>query len=282
MSMALWAEQMARWKEDYIVISHKHPEMIKRAVLFSGGLDSFIAWRLMDRPDNHPYLFFMDCGQRYATAEHETALRLQTLAMNFSLTFPLQIITRLYLGDKEEPGGDAYIPYRNLFYILSGALDADVLYIGMLAGDASKDKNGPFFAKVNRLLRSTGDRPVRVEAPLRRLTKTDAVAAYLRAFKTDRDMVLLKATRSCYSAEVLPDGIVGCGKCSSCFRRWVAMSNNGIEEQYLQDPWTYRYSVWGTFWHNVRLVPRTEWLGIYRMTRQVIQALDRKGVPVPP
>ena len=35
-----------------------------------------------------------------------------------------------------------------------------------------------------------------------------------------------------YHGKVLPYGAIGCGECNACFRRWVAMSLNGIEETY--------------------------------------------------
>jgi len=178
----------------------------------------------------------------------------------------------------------AYIPNRNLLLVSLAAQDADVVYLGALAGESSRDKDGRFFRDATHLLSHVLSRPVRVLAPFRHLTKQELVAVYLEMFPEERGPdATVRLTRSCYAPELdavrLP-GVVGCGACMACFRRWVAMRGNQIRERYLHDPWDWepvqvtpaRARQWLA---GLLRVPVAEWPAVARSNVQAGRAIER-------
>lgn len=195
-------------------------------LLFSGGLDSFIHWRLL----NHPPCVYVNAGHRYEDAEISAIERLSERIPELKVTQ----VGRLYLGDLEAE--DSHIPYRNLLFAIIAVLQMDTpsdpvkrVYVGALSGEISRDKSDKFFKDATSLL-SYMEKPIKVEAPFRRLTKSALVSLYLKSGYSEQDLYL---TRSCYHAAPSEKP---CGRCMACFRRWVAMANNGITESHQHDP----------------------------------------------
>jgi 7-cyano-7-deazaguanine synthase in queuosine biosynthesis len=191
-------------------------------LLFSGGLDSTIAYHLLAKPP----LLYVKIGHAYQAAELNTISLLQ----NANAVGHVMEVEGANIGSEEE--ADGHIPYRNLHLATVAAFFGRTVYFGALRGESSKDKSARFYRQVSRLLSYLEDEPIKVIAPFRHLTKKQLVATYL---EKGGDPEILKLTRSCYAAH-LPAGFIGCGQCMACFRRWVAMSLNGIDEPHLRDP----------------------------------------------
>lgn len=205
-------------------------------LLFSGGLDSFCLWHLLGKP---PCLY-VKLGHRYQDVELAAIKLLQKVA-----GVDVQFDDRLCLGDLE--ADDAHIPLRNLYLVMiASQYDAEVA-IGALRGEYSTDKDGRFEKLSNALLSHCLGHKIRLLRPASRLTKTGLVREYLRR---GGNPDWLRLTVSCYN-----DGF--CGQCQSCFRRWVAMTLNGIHEDYKSNP-----ALMAAEWRDG--LKKHGWLGIWR------------------
>lgn len=203
--------------------------MTNSVLLFSGGLDSFIAWRLLGEPD----CVYVRLGHRY---ERQEIHCIEHLRQRFGVK--VNYADRLHLGDLEQP--DAYIPQRNLLLAIVAHLSAphvDTVVMGALKGESSRDKSGRFFRDTTRLLTYLAGRSVKVVAPFRSFTKADLVRAYTSQYGAED----LGYTHSCYDAH--SPSTQGCGRCMACYRRWVAMTANGINEPYDSNPGEWQTGV---------------------------------------
>lgn len=188
--------------------------MNEPALLFSGGLDSVCALHLL--PGVRPV--YVRIGHRYETPELDHASALVGDA--------LQVLAGPAIGSLEE--SDGHIRHRNAALVITAAAHGyRVIYLGALRGEASPDKSGRFMRHLTQLLTTSEAEPHIVEAPFAALTKTGLLDLALR---TGLDPARVLASRSCYGAGQSP-----CGECQACFRRWVALVNNGMDPGYLPD-----------------------------------------------
>lgn len=181
-------------------------------LLFSGGLDSYIAYHFLKRPKT----LYAVLGHRYTLHELEMVKKL----------VPDTIIEdRLNLADWEEK--DANIPLRNAFLVMIASYyDEDVVLVVQRGEMDIPDRSIKFFNEFGEWLSFLWGRITTLSTPFFSMTKTDMVKWYL-----DHDLPpdLLISTRSCFSAGDKP-----CGNCKACFRRWVAFTNNDLVEEYEQ------------------------------------------------
>ena len=194
----------------------------KTVLLFSGGMDSVIIAHLM-KPD---VLLYVAHGNRYEKRELETAKILAEGAYGK----PLQVQRLDFLGGFERP--DALIPLRNLFFFAVGALYGEKVILGAVAAERILDKSKPFFTKMSDVLSYLYQdqhwcegRTIDACAPYKDYTKTQLVKLYLEAGGSVPNVL---ESYSCY--EHFDAGKTGraCGWCKACFRKWVALENNGI------------------------------------------------------
>ena len=78
----------------------------------------------------------------------------------------------------------------------------------------------------------TEERRFTVSSPFKDRTKTDLVEEYLEKGGTPQSLF---ESYSCYEGKE-----VHCGQCKACFRKWVALENNGIitgERYWKEAPW---------------------------------------------
>lgn len=192
--------------------------MEKNILLFSGGLDSLIAWYYLDKP----VCLYVDIGHRYNKTEKESIQRVAKLT-----EMTIIIDRRIYLGDQER--GDAFIPMRNSFLLHTAALYADNIWIAIQKGEMEiPDRSDKFLEAIGSLLSFLQEREIKVDTPFREMTKTEMVRWYL---ERGHPVEALYTTTSCYNGN-------SCGECAACFRRWVSMELNGLTECYRIDPWT--------------------------------------------
>lgn len=193
----------------------------KSVLLFSGGVDSFVAYHYLGMP---PTIYF-DCKSRYSQKEIPVVLGL----------VPSTIIDNsLDLHDREY-GEKAYIPFRNLLFALQAVKYADKIVIAGLADDKVSDKSKTAFAMFSDLMSDLEGREIEVVSPFWEMTKADVVEWYL---KSGFSVEALFRTVSCYDPR--PD-VKYCGTCPSCFRKWVAFRANGLSLDFDNQELMQRY-----------------------------------------
>lgn len=215
-------------------------------LLTSAGIDSFILWFLLDYPD----MLYVRLGHKYESREFMTLSRHIPTAFK---EHDYQVLNALWhekfrsaswlkLGSFEWE--DAHIPLRNSLLLHVGVVEYPEhtqYYLGALKGEAGRDKSRKFFRQLSRMMTHSESRPIKAFAPAIGMTKTQLVARFKKEFP--QYVHLLEYTTSCHAPEPVGD-TVGCGKCSGCFRRWVAMYRNGIEEKYVVEPAVYARDNW--------------------------------------
>lgn len=188
-------------------------------MLYSGGLDSYCTAFLM-QPD---VLLAVDTGTRYGDTE---LLRMRA-PEGLELRLRYAGLTGLA---KWEDKDTLILPGRNAHLVLAAANYANTIYLGATAGDRVTDKDQVFADRMNDLFAHLyqnqwwlpGGRPVRVELPVKHLTKREIVAAYLQAGGNPKKVVT--DTFSCYH----PVDDEACRECKPCVRRYVALLLNNL------------------------------------------------------
>jgi len=192
-------------------------------MLFSGGLDSFIIWRLLGQPK----AVYFAIGHK---AQEQELNRIEKIRHDFNGDITIDYSIKL----KRYEFRNGYIPYRNLFFLMLASLYSKYVVISQIA-EYAPDKNLGFYRHAENLLAEIGTgrfqginiRP-KIYAPFANVTKTKLVRMYLRRWSFED---LTKYTVSCYAGEQ-----VACGCCNGCFQRYVAMTNNNIWEEYATIP----------------------------------------------
>lgn len=202
--------------------------MDKQVLLYSGGMDSFIA------AHTHPgaALLYIDTGARYAAKEIEALPRVTPKHR------PVHVDRRLSLADVERD--DLIVPARNLLLVTIATYHGNDILLAATAGDKSTDKDQVFADKASDLLTHIynshhfeGFGQVRVQLPYKEASKGQMVAEYLR---TEGDPQTLANTMSCYHPV-----LEHCGQCKACIRKWVALKRHGIHAlvPWVTDPANY-------------------------------------------
>lgn len=189
------------------------------ALLYTGGMDSFLYWRLLGRPRT----VYVKLGHRYQERELQAIHDLEALAHANgdarAAPHPM-ILDGPDLSQWE--AADSHIPHRNLTLATVAAMICDRVLFGFLAGESSEDKSARFLRHTSRALSTAAGHKVAADAPLRSYTKDELLARFLdEPGVTELDINLVRQTRSCWSAGQ------PCGECVPCFRRWVALTLNG-------------------------------------------------------
>lgn len=180
-------------------------------LLYSGGLDSFIAWEYLKRPKT----IYFDLRHRYSKHERRAIQK----------TIPWTIIdSSLNLGHWEKD--DADIPMRNAFMIMLASMyDKEIVLVVQKGEMSIPDRSSQFFFSFAAWLNwMKGENGHTLTSPFFDMTKTQMVKWYIDQGLSAHQLV---KTRSCFSDEEEP-----CGACGACFRRWVAFRNNGIIEHH--------------------------------------------------
>lgn len=200
-------------------------------VLFSGGLDSRIHLHWAQQQTSNITALYVNFGHKYAQMEIAAAK-----ACMAPLGIPL-VIRSFPLGDSEQE--DSYLPLRNLYLLQLCTIYADNIVFGMLYNESPPDKRPRFVKKMERLLNSQfqekqyyyWSRRIRILTPFQYQTKTEMLKWYLNhALNAEEES---KKTIGCYS----PEG--HCGRCISCYNRWLALFSNGIHEDYNRPPYLW-------------------------------------------
>lgn len=200
------------------------------AVMTSGGIDSYVAYRLALKK-------YSDCdvipvmvlyGSPYEDAEIEAVKNLFGAGeVKFIETnLASEELNNVPTIEKQEIFG------RNVLIAFYGALLADEVWICSLVTEmndtAVADKRPEWFELMTKLFSLTFEslrKDTIVTSPFASLTKSEVIAEGLAEGVITKEDVI--RTRSCYD----PDHH-SCGVCSTCFKRWIALENNDIKEEY--------------------------------------------------
>jgi len=184
-------------------------------LLFSGGLDSFVAYHYLNKPQT----VYFDLRTPYSNREKKVILDL----------IPETIVDYSLILNDRQIGEKAYIPFRNLYLAMLANKYSDEIVIAGLKDDVVSDKNEFIFQEVSNILSKMESRSIKVHSPFWNLTKEEVVRWYLNNSGSEEE--LLK-TISCYDGEELTNY---CGKCPSCFRKWNALRANGVDIKFWND-----------------------------------------------
>lgn len=193
-------------------------------LLFSGGMDSYIAWHYLNRPP----VIFLNAKQSYWRKELDAVKNISKKYKDMKVI----VDGSLDLSKWEED--DHYIPYRNVFFSMIASLYAKKVYLVGIKGDLVDDNN----PKAARLMSGfyknfNHNQEVVVTSPFYNMTKSEIVKWYIGKRLPIKNLLI---SRSCYAESSSGQ----CGRCSSCFRRWVALENNDVHENYDSPPWEWK------------------------------------------
>lgn len=236
----------------------------RHVLLFSGGLDSFIAYHWIKYYYGEPDLLYIALGHKYQDREIKAINKLTAQGV-----IPGAFVDHsLNLGDWEEPS--ANIPMRNSLLAHVAAKYGDNIWMIVQKGETNiPDRSPEFFEQLDTLLTHLNGRPIAIDSPFWHMSKVDMVKWYKDI--AELPITDLINTTSCYEESPRNFPTAPCGKCSACFRRWVAFELNDIEEPYLVNPWetdlAQQYLKKGV-------------IGFYGAGRdeEIIRALTKRGV----
>ena len=219
-------------------------------VLLSGGMDSATCLWLARRDDPPVHAVSVRYGQRHAReiASARALARRAGVVRHVEIDLPIGAWLDSSLTDRRRqlPRGRAgsrpipstYVPARNtillslaLAYAESAGLDA--IYLGANAIDYSgyPDCRPRFLRAFERVAREgtkrgvRGERPIRVRAPLLRMSKAEIVRTGARL------RVPWALTWSCYAGGRRP-----CGRCDSCRLRAKGFAEAGVPDPAVDPP----------------------------------------------
>lgn len=202
------------------------------AVLSSGGLDSYIAYRYSLSLNQNTKIVTVDYGQPYLLKE-QTAIK--SLHSNDEVIWVKADCAHTHLQNvptltQQEVYG------RNLLLAYYGALIGNRVWMVSLEPESNpytvRDKSPEFFQLTSGLLTfllKGRQHETIIESPFKHLTKTEEVTLGLKLGISIEEMT---TTSSCYH-----DEYKACGCCSTCFKRWISFTNNGFSENYVKHPY---------------------------------------------
>jgi 7-cyano-7-deazaguanine synthase in queuosine biosynthesis len=199
-----------------------------KVVLFSGGLDSFVSliWTLQNFDDVLALHYDLGCknSKLQLKAFRETTQDLS----KFFPSLKVEISESLrFLGAYEEP--DFTVPIRNTLLVFDAFKKYQpemIILQNAQMGETSLMDRTP---QHNRVLEHYLG--CKIISPFENFTKTEIVAWVLSNYK--QFVGIMMKTHSCFY-----DVEGGCWNCPACFRRWVALKLNGIENS----EWDYKIS----------------------------------------
>ncbi len=194
--------------------------MNTKVVLFSAGIDSLAT--VLRLPDAK--ILYFKASFSHTNKDLKAINKISKL-----LKRKIIIDDSLNLG-KFETQSFGPIFCRNLLFATVAGNYGNEIYMGAIRGDNALDKNPQAFKDMSRVLTNLGGKKVQVKSLLWDKTKTEIIKEILE-FPNGKELLL--SSISCYSATTKH-----CGKCGSCFRRWVGMVNNNIVEEYENNPAT--------------------------------------------
>ena len=208
---------------------------MSKVLLSSGGMDSFL---LAHEPElQEAKHVFVNIGQKYL-AKERTAAKLVAQSCNAEF---IEVVTNQIAKYEHESG---IIPLRNAEMLLCAAQHGEQIYFGVIADEINSDKSPEFVEAIQSTMNIshraqywTHGKNYNIKTPFRNYTKSDLVRRFL---DNGGNLNRLLTSVSCYDA-----GEHHCGRCASCFKRWVALTNaTTIDEWrdwgFVEHPYTWK------------------------------------------
>lgn len=193
------------------------------ALMYSGGLDSFIAYHYAKALGFDPICINVGLGQPYDEKEQHSIKSLGKWS---------PVVERIELGSLyrliQSRLSNQIIPSRNVLLATIGSMFAPRVWLGVLDGEQNgkeHDKSERFFAETTDLLTFTNEffQPeTLIESPFVDMTKGETIRWALR-YHIPEEILFL--TTSCYD-----DHDQKCGRCLTCVKRYLAFLESGIIE----------------------------------------------------
>lgn len=233
--------------------------MKKDVLLFSGGLDSYIAYYYLGEPT----AIFVNMKHKYADIELE---RVHQMISQFNMNIIIDNDT-FDFSRMELP--NAIIPNRNMYLAMLASNYGDNIWMAACDGDYNLDKNPEIFNKASSFFSALMDRNIKVDTPFWDWTKTDMIRWYL---KNGYPKEGLYSTYSCFN-----NGERHCGRCPSCLRRWIGFYNNDLALDFDEDPIT-----WSEIPNYIeRFTHGTQEIDTIGRKKEFFEALFKHGYNVP-
>ena len=210
--------------------------------LVSGGLDSLVLIRTLQQRRAAVHPVYVRCGLWWESVELWWLRRWLAAVASpriGSLTI-LDIPMRTFYGShwsvsgrrvpsRTTPDAAVYLPGRNVMLLGAAGLYAaqhrcSTLTLGTLSGNPFADAAPRFFSTFAASLSDALSHPLAIEAPLRRFTKAQVIAADPEAPS--------HLTFSC----LRPEGKYHCGRCNKCAER-----RRAFRQARVPDPTTYAH-----------------------------------------
>ena len=209
-------------------------QLDREVLLFSGGVDSLIAWHWFDKPKPIYVMLY----HRYQKKEIECIKALEKMIPSLNVEFVQgPVLGKFEIGDK------AYISQRNLQLALCAVHQGNLIYMAGVKGDKVEDKTPEAFSVMSfamNFIKKPSELEIKIKSPFWEMTKTEIIKWFLENYPQDYVENVLRTSVSCYDANI--DG--SCGACPACFRKWISLEAAGIES-------------WNWFTKDIR-----EWKGI--------------------
>lgn len=211
----------------------------KLAIMWSGGMDGTIAYfyatKELGIDPEDIVMIHVDYGHEYEWKEVKAIRRVYELGLIESALYyvPAKIVN-IAFGNVPTPDKQV-VPGRNLMLAYIGSVFADRVWILALDGEMHRempDKNHTFFSLASGVLSYVMDRDIIVETPFENMSKSDIAKWCVEKCGKELAQKILDMTVTCYDKDSW-----ACGKCSTCFKRWVAYANAGLDwEHYFEFP----------------------------------------------
>jgi 7-cyano-7-deazaguanine synthase in queuosine biosynthesis len=217
--------------------------MMKIAILYSGGLDSFIMYHMAkkENPDAEVVAVFYAHGQESEKAE---IAALPDFVKVRRIDW-LNVHNNARTKETDPFAGPIYIPGRNLAFATLVACQElpDEIWMGTMYDEDNQgatDKNEEFRSSAGKVLSYVLspfiDGPVLIKFPFveKKMFKKDSIRWALENGISKWELL---DTTSCWHNETGKQ----CGQCKQCLKRTLAMACNGIQddEYYVQPVLTF-------------------------------------------
>jgi len=200
----------------------------KLAIMWSGGMDTTIAWFYAMKNEYKPedvVMIHLAIGEPYEEKQQKAIKMLSPYIESDILMFDFDLL-RKEIGNVPTPDKQI-VPGRNLLIAYLGAFFADRVWLGALDGEMHRympDKNMVFFQLTSGILSYIMDKDIVVETPFATMSKSEVLKWMVDMYGKEYTEEVISKTVTCYD----PDEWA-CGKCSTCFKRWIAYVNAGLD-----------------------------------------------------
>lgn len=223
--------------------------MFDSVLLFSGGLDSFMAYLYLKnvKGENVKPVYY-NIGTKYANEEVE---HIKSLPFADEVLF----IDKISLGDLE--CDDAFVPNRNILLATHATSFSNKVWIGGSLSDRVGDNKKEVFDALSDLLTKVNGRLIKISSPFWNSYKCDLTSMIVHSLKLCSASDLVSNTFSCYNptkrVREIKYSLAGCETkkystkeclyCPACFRKGAALFAASIKRPFYNQELIDKYQM---------------------------------------